>query len=299
ARAGDGAGHPGLDAGGLPRGDEGVQGEAQAGLQGQVTLGGVSPLTRDSHEGRHLERERHPGAPRAGARPDRARATRRPLPPGAEGDARAGPRQHLQSSRVLVLLARRPRLLGRRAARVEGARRRGAAHHPSRVDHETRIAEVELGDVVLASVYVPNGGKDFAAKMAFLEALRGYAGRVHERGRQLVLCGDVNIAREERDVHPKERKPNAIGQRPDERAAFERLLACGLVDVGRALDPDNDALFTWWAPWRNLRQRNIGWRLDYVLASDAVARSASSCVSHREFGTSDHAPVVTTFDAAW
>jgi exodeoxyribonuclease-3 len=148
--------------------------------------------------------------------------------------------------------------------------------HPA-FDHETRIAEVDLGDVVLASVYVPNGGKDFAAKMAFMDALCAYTTGVHERGRRLVLCGDVNIAREERDVHPKERKPNTIGQRPDERAAFERLLACGLVDVGRALDPDNDALFTWWAPWRNLRQRNIGWRLDYVLASDAVA--ASSCVS--------------------
>ena len=86
----------------------------------------------------------------------------------------------------------------------------------------------------------------------------------------MVLCGDINIAREERDVHPKERKPNAIGQRPDERAAFTRLLGHGLVDVGRALDPDNDALFTWWAPWRNLRQRNIGWRLDYVLASEAA-----------------------------
>ena len=74
-------------------------------------------------------------------------------------------------------------------------------------------------------------------------------------------------------MHPKERKPNAIGQRPDERALLERILGHGLVDVGRALDPDNDELFTWWAPWRNMRQRNIGWRLDYVLASDALRRA--------------------------
>src|SRR4029077_7436348 len=115
--------------------------------------------------------------------------------------------------------------------------------HPA-FDHETRIAEVELGDVVLASVYVPNGGKDFAAKMAFLESLSDYVTGVNERGRRLVLCGDINIALEERHVPPKERKPNAIGQRPDERTAFTRLLGRGLVDVGRALDPDNDALFT-------------------------------------------------------
>ena len=81
----------------------------------------------------------------------------------------------------------------------------------------------------------------------------------------------MNVARTERDVHPKERKPRAIGQLPEERALIERIIGRGLVDVGRALDPDNDGLFTWWAPWRNMRQRNIGWRLDYVFASTALA----------------------------
>ena len=52
---------------------------------------------------------------------------------------------------------------------------------------------------------------------------------------------------------------------------LERLLTRGLVDTGRALDPVNDQMFTWWAPWRNMRQRNIGWRLDYVLASQGVS----------------------------
>jgi exodeoxyribonuclease-3 len=66
------------------------------------------------------------------------------------------------------------------------------------------------------------------------------------------------------------------------------------VDVGRALDPANDELFTWWAPWRNLRQRNIGWRIDYVLMDARLAARAQSAVSRRDFGTSDHAPVVVT-----
>ena len=71
----------------------------------------------------------------------------------------------------------------------------------------------------------------------------------------------------------------------------------GVVDVGRALDPDNDELFTWWAPWRNMKARNIGWRLDYVLAVDAArGAGAESCVVQREFGTSDHGPVIATFD---
>ena len=112
---------------------------------------------------------------------------------------------------------------------------------------------------------MPNGGKDFPAKMRFLEAMDAYAASFQAAGRPLVLCGDLNVARTERDVHPKERKPRAIGQLPEERALLERIIGRGLVDVGRALDPDNDGLFTWWAPWRNMRQRNIGWRLDYVL----------------------------------
>ena len=85
------------------------------------------------------------------------------------------------------------------------------------------------------------------------------------------------------------------GARPDERAILERLLARGLVDVGRTLHPDDDAFFTWWAPWRNLKQRNIGWRIDYVIASEALARTAGACVVQREIGSSDHGPVVATF----
>lgn len=108
-----------------------------------------------------------------------------------------------------------------------------------------------------------------------------------------MLC--LNIARTNMDAHPKERKPGLIGQRPDEREVFERIIGHGLVDVGRALDPENDRLFTWWAPWRNMRERNIGWRLDYVLASDPLARQASGCVVLPEVGTSDHAPVVAEF----
>jgi exodeoxyribonuclease-3 len=132
--------------------------------------------------------------------------------------------------------------------------------------------------------------------MRFLEALERHAAAARASGGTLVLCGDLNIARTDRDVHPKERKPRMIGQRPDERALLEAILGHGLVDLGRALDPDNDGLFTWWAPWRNMRQRNIGWRLDHVFASEAFAARATECPVRAEIGTSDHAPVVASFD---
>jgi exodeoxyribonuclease-3 len=153
-----------------------------------------------------------------------------------------------------------------------------------------------LGNLIVASIYVPNGGKDFPAKMRFLEAMDAYAAGACASHGATVLCGDLNVARTDRDVHPKERKPNCIGQLPEERELLERILSRGLVDVGRALDPDNDGLFTWWAPWRNMRQRNIGWRLDYVLASTPLAGRARRCAVHRDFGTSDHAPVLAEFE---
>ena len=177
-----------------------------------------------------------------------------------------------------------------------------AFSHPS-FDFEHRIVEALVSvpgatnfqALRLVSVYVPNGGKDFEAKMQFFQALRRWLAETVTPGTALVLCGDLNVALEERDVHPKERKVNQIGTRPEERALLAGVLAGGLTDVGRALDPGNDELFTWWAPWRGLRQRNIGWRIDYILASGNVAPAASRCVSMREFGTSDHAPVVATF----
>jgi exodeoxyribonuclease III len=166
--------------------------------------------------------------------------------------------------------------------------------HPS-FDHEQRIVVADMPSLRVASVYVPNGGKDFDAKLRFLSGLVEWAAETRAAGTTLVICGDLNVAREDRDVHPKERKPNQIGTRPEERALFSHLLDHGLVDVGRALDPDNDTLFTWWAPWRNLRQRNIGWRIDYLLASPALAAVAKTAVSMREFGTSDHGPQVADF----
>jgi exodeoxyribonuclease III len=168
--------------------------------------------------------------------------------------------------------------------------------HPA-FDYENRIVLVRLPAVTVVSVYVPNGGKDFPAKMQFLGSLEQFAADARTEASPVVICGDLNIARTDMDVHPKERKPRAIGQLPEERALLERIIAHGLVDDGRALEPDNDQMFTWWAPWRNMRQRNIGWRLDYLLASQPLFERVRGCRIERETGTSDHAPVVGEFDS--
>ncbi len=179
--------------------------------------------------------------------------------------------------------------------RKDFAPKRPVFSHPA-FDHESRIVTCALGSLDVASIYVPNGGKDLAAKMRFLQAMAAFVEESHARGRRLVLCGDLNVALEKRDVHPKLQNPNQIGQTLDERHLIERMLKAGLHDLLREQNAANDELFTWWAPWRQHRERNIGWRLDYVLASDAIAGQAKSCRVERLFGTSDHGPVTAVFE---
>ena len=113
--------------------------------------------------------------------------------------------------------------------------------HPE-FDHENRIVVADLlsdgGAVSVASIYVPNGGRSLETKLGFLQELLAYGAAAQRLGRRIVLCGDLNVARTELDVHPRERNPTLVGQRPEERALFERILTEGnLRDVGRDLDP--------------------------------------------------------------
>ena len=178
-------------------------------------------------------------------------------------------------ARLLVLLARRQAATRASALHVrkELAGERADVHASGLRPRDAHRGGRASAASLVASVYVPNGGKDFAAKMRFLEAM--VALRRERCARPASGAGPVR--RPQRRAHAtatctrRSASRAPIGQRPDERALFERDCSrTAWCDVGRALDPDNDALFTWWAPWRNLRQRNIGWRLDYVLASDGA-----------------------------
>src|SRR4029078_2009525 len=97
-----------------------------------------------------------------------------------------------------------------------------AFEHPA-FDYESRIVIAEVAGTTFASVYVPNGRKNIPAKMGFLESSERFAGQLEAAGRRAVICGDINIARTDMDVHPKERKPKAIGQLPEERGVLEGL----------------------------------------------------------------------------
>lgn len=163
--------------------------------------------------------------------------------------------------------------------------------HPA-FDFEARIVQAKVGRFTIASVYVPNGGKDFAAKLRFLEALVSHV-RNRPSADPYIICGDLNVAHTDADVHERFRKFGSIGQHPEERAALTDIMTNGLRDVVRELAPLDKELYTWWPPWRQEKQKNRGWRIDYMLASASL--QASSFTVLKEFGSSDHAPLLIEF----
>ena len=164
--------------------------------------------------------------------------------------------------------------------------------HPA-FDNEFRIVDAVAGDIRFASVYVPNGGKDFDAKLEFLRHFEAWTAARQQLGEKLVICGDLNVALTDADVHPSQVKAGTIGQRPDERGLLRNAIDHGLVDLVRATHAGDPTLFTWWPPWRNQREKNVGWRIDFVLA--ATALTCTSCLVRKDVVGSDHAPVVVEF----
>jgi exodeoxyribonuclease-3 len=165
--------------------------------------------------------------------------------------------------------------------------------HPA-FDNEFRIVDALVGDIRFASVYVPNGGKDFPAKLEFLRHFETWTAERQKLGETLVVCGDLNVALTDADVHPSQFKPGQVGVRPDERSLLRNAIDHGLVDHVRAAHANDATIYTWWPPWRNLREKNQGWRIDFVLASTKLKVTAVQV--RKEVLGSDHAPVVVEFE---
>ena len=142
---------------------------------------------------------------------------------------------------------------------------------------------------------MPNGGKDFPAKMRFLEALDAYAASFAASGRQLVLCGDLNVARTDRDVHPKERKPKAIGQLPEERALIERILSRGSSMSGARSIRTTTGCSPGGRRGATCASATSAGGSTTSSRSQPLAARAVSCPVQADVGTSDHAPVMATF----
>lgn len=160
-------------------------------------------------------------------------------------------------------------------------------------DHEGRVIRLRYPNFLLYNIYFPNGGQDnqrVPFKLAFYEALLDICNELHKSKENIIITGDFNTAHNEIDLaNPKANEKNT-GFLPEERVWIDKYLANGFVDIFRNLYPERVS-YTWWTYRMNARVRNIGWRLDYYLVSEALVPSIKDVLIHDEIMGSDHCPV--------
>jgi exodeoxyribonuclease-3 len=171
-------------------------------------------------------------------------------------------------------------------------------------DAEGRFIELRFDTpqrkLSLISCYFPSGSSGEErqqAKFRFLEEIYPHLLQL-KSGRDFILCGDVNIAHQEIDLKNWKVNQKNSGFLPEERAWMTRLLSeAGLVDVYRQLQPTaTDAAYTWWSNRGQAYAKNVGWRLDYHLATPAMAERARSESIYKSEKFSDHAPITIEYD---
>lgn len=159
-------------------------------------------------------------------------------------------------------------------------------------DHEGRVITLEMDDFFLVCVYVPNsqdGLRRLGYRMSWEDDFRSYLLGLKER-KEVVVCGDMNVAHEEIDLkNPSTNRMNA-GFTDEERAKMTDLLASGFVDSWRYQHPD-EVKYSWWSYRMKARERNAGWRIDYFLVSEGLKDRIEGTEIHNEVYGSDHCPV--------
>jgi len=167
-------------------------------------------------------------------------------------------------------------------------------------DAEGRYLQVDLGNLSVVSVYVPSGSSSEErqqAKFRFLDQFMPVLQRLRVSGREIILCGDWNIAHKEIDLKNWRSNQKNSGFLPEERAWLTRVFdEVGWVDVFRRLDPRPEQ-YTWWSNRGQAWAKNVGWRLDYQIATPGVAATAQRTSIYTTSRFSDHAPL--TVDYAW
>jgi exodeoxyribonuclease-3 len=138
------------------------------------------------------------------------------------------------------------------------------------------------------------------AKFRFLDTFLPHLIKLKQKGRQVVLCGDVNIAHQEIDLKNWKGNLKNSGFLPEERAWLTRLFAKeGYMDVYRHLEPHaSDTCYTWWSQRGQAYAKNIGWRIDYQIATPEFGKSAKKAGVYKKQRFSDHAPLMIEYDWA-
>ncbi|UTX51072.1 exodeoxyribonuclease III [Candidatus Saccharibacteria bacterium TM7i] len=164
---------------------------------------------------------------------------------------------------------------------------------------EGRVISAEFDTFWVVTVYTPNSKGDLGRlelrhkywDPAFLEHIKTL-----EQTKPVVFCGDLNVAHQEIDLANPKPNIGKHGFTDEEREGFDNFVAAGFVDTFRAANPDTTAAYSWWSHWANARARNVGWRIDYWLASKSIADKVKNPQIHPDVLGSDHCPVSIELD---
>jgi len=163
---------------------------------------------------------------------------------------------------------------------------------------EGRVITLEFEGFYLVTVYTPNAKRDLSRldyRMEWEDRFRGYLQQL-DALKPVIVCGDLNVAHQEIDLkHPKPNLGNS-GFTLEERGKMTELLATGFLDTFRHFYPDRTDVYSWWSYMMKVRERNVGWRIDYFLASSRLSPLLIDASIDTHILGSDHCPVLLTLD---
>ena len=162
-----------------------------------------------------------------------------------------------------------------------------------RFDSEGRVQVADFGTFVLYNIYYPNGkasAERLAYKMDFYDAFLEHANNLRDKGKKIIVCGDVNTAHKEIYLARPKENEKVSGFLPEERAWIDRFLDCGYIDTLRVFNDKPDQ-YTWWDMKTRARERNVGWRIDYFFISATLKKKLAGAFILPDIEGSDHCPI--------
>ncbi len=159
---------------------------------------------------------------------------------------------------------------------------------------EGRVIAAEFEKFWVVTVYTPNSKGDLSRLSLRFESWdKAFLAYVQplEASKPVLFCGDLNVAHEEIDLANPKPNVGKHGFTNEERQGFSNFIAAGYTDTFRTANPERAEAYSWWTHWANARARNIGWRIDYWLASKSIARHVKNPAIHPDVMGSDHCPV--------
>ena len=167
------------------------------------------------------------------------------------------------------------------------------------MDAEGRYIEARFGPLSVVSVYLPSGSSSEerqAVKFSFLDRFMPYLRALRRKRREFVLCGDWNIAHKEIDLKNWRGNRKNSGFLPEERAWMDELFGpAGFIDTFRAVNPAEDQ-YTWWSNRGQAWAKNVGWRIDYQVATPGIGKTVTASRIYKDQRFSDHAPLIMDYD---